>query len=245
MTVNGLTALRLVRHAESQGNVADSDAARAGALRLVLTHRDPDMPLSDLGREQAASLGKAWRERDDPAPALVVSSPYERALRTAELAVGHSGWDVAVRRDERLRERDLGVLDGFTKAGIEQTFPEEAERRAWIGKFYYRAPGGESWADVAGRVRSILTDLMAADLHGPVVLVSHQAVIMLARYVLEDLTETQVLDLDQTERLPNTGVTSYVRDGDRWVLTSSGDTGHLEERRAPVTDEEDADAVAP
>jgi broad specificity phosphatase PhoE len=245
VSTDQLSALSWVRHAESQGNVADTEAQRAGAPRLQLSHRDPDMPLSDLGREQSAALGKAWRVRGMPPPALVLSSPYERALHTAELAVGHAGWDVEVRRDERLRERDLGVLDGYTKSGIQQTFPEEADRRAWIGKFYYRPPGGESWADVAGRVRAVLTDLLAAQIAGTVVLVSHQAVIMLARYVLEDLTEEQVLDLDAHARMANTAVTDYARRRGGWVHTSGPDTGHLEQAAAPVTAEEDADAVAP
>jgi broad specificity phosphatase PhoE len=239
------SALLWVRHAESQGNVADTEAQRAGAARLQLSHRDPDMPLSDLGREQAAALGKAWRDRGAGPPALVLSSPYERALSTAKLAISEAGWQVEVRRDERLRERDLGVLDGYTKSGIEQSFPEEAERRAWIGKFYYRPPGGESWADVAGRVRAVLTDLLAAQIPGNVVLVSHEAVVMLARYVLEDLTEEQVLDLDAQTRMANTAVTEYARRNGAWLHTSGPDTGHLDRSAAPVTAEEDSDALAP
>jgi broad specificity phosphatase PhoE len=237
--------LRWVRHAESQGNVADTEAQRAGAARLQLSHRDPDMPLSDLGREQARALGQAWRGRGMPPPTRVLSSPYERALRTAELVVSNAGWAIEVHRDERLRERDLGVLDGFTKFGIEQAFPEEAERRSWIGKFYYRPPGGESWADVAGRVRAVLTDLLATQASGPVVLVSHQAVIMLARYVLEDLSEEQVLALDADVRMANTAVTEYALRGGRWVHTAGPDIEHLEQAAAPVTVEEDSDAVAP
>jgi broad specificity phosphatase PhoE len=238
-------ALHWVRHAESQGNVADTEARRAGAARLQLSHRDPDMPLSDLGRDQAAALGKAWHDRGGPPPALVLSSPYERALSTAKFAVSQAGWQVEVSRDERLRERDLGVLDGYTKSGIEQAFPEEAQRRAWIGKFYYRPPGGESWADVAGRVRAVMTDLLAAQISGTVILVSHEAVIMLARYVLEDLTEEQVLDLDAQSRMANTAVTAYARRDRSWVRTSGPETGHLDQAAAPVTVEEGSDAVAP
>jgi len=49
--------------------------------------------------------------------------------------------DAAAREAERLRER------------------QEAARRARLGKLYYRPPGGESWADVALRLRSFLSEL--------------------------------------------------------------------------------------
>ncbi len=61
--------------------------------------------------------------------------------------------------DERLRDRELGILDRLTRLGVKTRYPDEAERRLWLGKLYYRPPGGESWADVALRLRSILDEL--------------------------------------------------------------------------------------
>ena len=98
-------------------------------------------------------------EQLDPArrPDLVLCSPYVRAARTAELAL--AGTEVPVESDERLRERDLGAFDGLTGTGIRESFPGESERRSAMGKFYYRPPGGESWTDVALRVRHLLAEL--------------------------------------------------------------------------------------
>ena len=93
------------------------------------------------------------------AGAAVWSSPYLRARQTAELAVHTGGWQTPVLLDERLRDRELGILDMLTSAGVEARLPQEAERRRWLGKFYYRPPGGESWADVVLRLRSLLADL--------------------------------------------------------------------------------------
>ena len=238
-------ALWLVRHAESEGNVADASATRDRAQRLDLPARDPDVRLSRTGCEQADSLGRSWRDLPaDQRPDVVLSSPYERALGTAERALAAAGWqDVGIRRDERLRERDLGLLDGFTKSGIESRFPEEAQRRAWLGKFYYRPPGGESWADVAGRVRAVVEMVGGRYAGRRVVVVSHQAVLMLFRYVLEDLDEAAVLGLDATERLPNTGVVRYRFQDDVPVLEAADDTTHLQGRDVPVTKEPAADAV--
>jgi broad specificity phosphatase PhoE len=238
-------ALYWVRHAESTANLADIAAHENNAGRIELTHRDPDVPLSDAGREQAQSLGSAWR--DTPVaerPTVVISSPYERALQTAQLALAAAEWKLPLLRDERVRERELGLVDGYTQAGIKEQFPQEAERRKWVGKFYYRPPGGENWADVAGRVRSLLAEIANNGENERVLLVTHQAVILLARYVLEDLTEQEILEVDRTDRLANTAVTRYEADAESWRLVSYNDTGHLDNRAAPETDEPDAAAVA-
>lgn len=234
-----LGALWLVRHAESEGNVADLAAQDAGADRLELPARDPDVELSATGRKQAQALGESWREGPDERPAVVLTSPYRRALATAEIAVAAAGWDLELRRDERLRERDLGLLDGWTKGGIERKFPEEAERRAWLGKFYYRPPGGESWADVAGRVRAVLDAAHQRYAGERLLVVSHQAVLMLFRYVVEDLDEETVLSVDSSERLANTGVIRYRWEDGSPVLEGAGDTSHLDRPDAEVTREPD------
>jgi broad specificity phosphatase PhoE len=237
-------ALWLVRHAESEGNVADGLAQRDRADRLELPARDPDVRLSATGCEQADTLGRSWRDLPPgQRPDAVLSSPYERAFRTAERAVAAAGWDIRIGRDERLRERDLGTLDGYTKAGIEREFPQEAQRREWLGKFYYRPPGGESWADVAARVRAVLDSVSQRHAGERVVVVSHQAVLMLFRYVLEELDEDGVLALDASQRLANAGVVRYRFDGDTPVLEEDEDTSHLRADNVPVTEEPAADAV--
>src|SRR5439155_22890692 len=121
----------------------------------------------------------------------VLSSPFERALSTARLAAEPLG--MRVRPDERLRERDFGAFDGMTGAGIREEFPAEAQRRDLLGKFYYRPPGGESWADVALRIRSVLaTEGLRYDCER-LLIVAHQAVIMVFRYVIEELAEQELL----------------------------------------------------
>src|SRR3954470_12524212 len=115
----GPAAVWLVRHAESIGNVADARAHEEGAGRLTLDIRDPDVPLSETGCAQAQALGR-WmatlpaQER----PTAVLSSPFTRALTTAQLAAEPLG--LRVRSDERLRERDFGAFDGMTGAGIRE-----------------------------------------------------------------------------------------------------------------------------
>jgi broad specificity phosphatase PhoE len=217
--------LTLIRHAESAGNVANDAAIRAGLPELDLALRDMDVPLSPLGEQQAAELGKWFAAR--PVPAVVLCSPYKRALDTARLAMtsAHVVTDVVL--DERLREREFGILDRLTKRGIEQRFPEQAAARAFLGKFFHRPPGGESWADVALRVRSLVTDMRLDFAGRDVTVVTHQAVITVFRYVLERMTEAELMVVDRSTQIANTAVTVYAAAGDGMRLMAFNDSSHL------------------
>jgi broad specificity phosphatase PhoE len=226
-----LTELLLVRHGESEANRMAAEADRTGALRIDLPARDADVPLSALGRDQAGAVGRGLAglgHGDRPAVAWV--SPYRRARETAEIAVEEWGRDLDVHVDERLRDRELGILDGLTWAGVQELHPEEAARRRFLGKFYHRPPGGESWADLASRVRSFLRDL--EDLgEERVLVVCHDAVVMLFRYVLEQLDERTLLDEAAANPVPNASITRLVRGrrNDPWHAQPLNDVRHLDE----------------
>lgn len=244
--LNGPAALWLVRHAESKGNLADAQAAQAGAARLELDVRDPDVELSETGRAQAEALGQLFRNAPaDERPTAVLSSPYVRAATTARVAIDASGLDTPVLLDERLRERDLGIFDGMTGKGIRAQFADEAARRDQLGKFYYRPPSGESWADVALRIRSLVATLETRHGGRRVVVFSHQAVILVFRYVLEGLSEAQLLDIDRRETVANCSVTRYAPDTEGALeLVTYNDVRHLERADEEVTEEPDAATVA-
>ncbi len=234
----GPAALVLVRHAESEGNLADTRAQEAEAEALELDQRDADVPLSPTGQEQAKALGEWLRGRPESEwPTRIYSSPYRRAADTAAPLAEAAG--VRLELDERLRERDLGVFDGLTGKGIRSRYPEEAERRKKLGKFYYQPPSGESWADVVLRARSFLQDLRAGHDGERVWLVAHQAVIMAFRFALEQLTEEELLDVDREVRIPNVSVTRYRRDGHVFELEGFADASAIEDADVEKTVEEE------
>jgi broad specificity phosphatase PhoE len=240
----GPRELVLVRHGESVGNIADTEARDADADRLELSARDADVELSPNGEEQGRTLGRWVAGLDEAArPDLVVSSPYRRAADTARAALGELGGDVLL--DERLRERDLGLFDGLTGKGIRARYPEEAERRSHVGKFYYQPPSGESWADVVLRVRSLLADLREGYDDRRVWLFTHQAVIMSFRYALEGLDEAELLEIDRTTRISNASVTRYIRDDDGLALQEFADDSHLSSGPVAKTSEPDSADEAP
>lgn len=235
--VDQVSELVLVRHGESVGNLADTEAHRREARRLRLDTRDPDTPLSPRGRHQAQALARHVVHGSGARPDVVLSSPYVRAAMTARTVGEAIGVEPVT--DERLRERDLGVFDGLTGLGIRESHPEEAERRERLGKFYYRPPGGESWTDVALRVRHVLADLALRHPGRRVWVFTHQAVIMSFRLALEGLDEQTVLALDRDEPLPNCSLTRYRRcDDGGLALVSFTDVGHLDDSEAEATREE-------
>lgn len=218
--------LLLVRHGESTANVARERAESSGAEVIEVEARDPDVPLSQLGRRQAAALGGYLATRPDLLFDALWCSPYARAAQTAAEVVAAAGRTTRIRLDERLRDKELGVLDTLTTLGVRNRFPGEDARRRFLGKFYYRAPGGESWADVALRVRSVLDDI--ARWHtGRILVVTHDCVVMLVRYVCEQLDERTLLDLARANPIGNTALTRLVRVGDRWELREFNYQDHL------------------
>lgn len=232
--------LWLLRHGESVGNVARDAAHAAGAERITIdAPRDMDVPLSPRGEEQAAAVGR-WLGRLSPEdmPTVVLSSPYLRAQRTAEIALAQAGLGrLGPAIDERLRERELGVLDRLTQRGVERLFPEQAELRRTLGKFYHRPPGGESWCDVILRLRSLLGDVQQAHAGERVLLVCHSAVVLCLRYLLEGMSEQQILAVDGAHDVGNCSLTTYALQGPRLTLTRFNFVAPLQDEGAPTTTE--------
>jgi broad specificity phosphatase PhoE len=205
--------LWIVRHGESAGNVARDEAELAGHPVINIPMRDVDVPLSALGERQAGALGRWFAGLSpDAQPTIVLASPYLRARETARLAIATAGLDrpgVSFVVDERLREKEFGIFDRLTRQGIRQKYPEQAEYRSILGKFYHRPPGGESWCDVILRLRSVI-DTITRDYRGErVLIVSHQVVVNCFRYLLERMSEEQILNIDHEQEIANCSVTSY------------------------------------
>jgi 2,3-bisphosphoglycerate-dependent phosphoglycerate mutase len=243
------TALWIVRHGQSAGNVARDAAEAAGLAQIEIAHRDVDVPLSDLGERQALALGRWFAEM--PAaqrPTVVLASPYLRAVQTSKRVIDAGGLgseSLAYVVDERLREKEFGRFDRLTKAGIVARFPEEALRRDELGKFYYRPPSGESWCDVILRLRSVLDDLQLQYRGERVLIVAHQVIVLCFRYLLEKLDEKRILDIDTEKDVANCGVTAYAFTRDaagrgQLALTTYNFVSPLEEAGTPVTQAPDA-----
>lgn len=189
---------------------------QAGAARIDIDARDVDVPLSALGEKQADAVGRWFHALPEAErPEVVVASPYVRAQRTATLIrdAGGVGRNAAPNLiDERLREKEFGVLDRLTSTGIKELYPDEAERRQVLGKFYYRPPAGESWCDVILRLRSALHTMSIHYEGRRVLIVGHQVVVLCLRYLIENLSEQGILAIDAEGDVANCSVTEYAFD---------------------------------
>ena len=241
--------LYIVRHGESAGNVARDAAIEAGEPMIDIDVRDVDVPLSQLGQRQATAVGRWFGSLpQNERPNIVLTSPYLRSRHTAGLIVKTAGMredSYSLIVDERFREKEFGILDRLTAVGVKEQFPDQAEFRRLLGKFYHRPPGGESWCDVILRLRSATEMISREYCAQRVLIVCHAVVVLCMRYVIEHLTEPELLGIDKKAEIANCSVTSYEHDetlGPRGNLRLKlfNFVAPLEEAGAPVTSEPDA-----
>ena len=241
--------LWIVRHGQSAGNVARDAAHAAGLASIDIDMRDVDVPLSELGEQQAAALGHWFASLPEAErPEIVLASPYIRARQTAQAVCelgGIAGEKAAPIIDERLREREFGVFDQLTTMGIRQKYPELAQHRMLLGKFYHRPPGGESWADVILRLRSAMDTISLHYADRRVLVVCHQVVVLCLRYILEEMDEARILGIDKEGDVLNCGICEYdflPDDAKMCVpkLVRYNFAAPLIEEEAPITAEPDA-----
>jgi broad specificity phosphatase PhoE len=143
-------AVYLLRHGQTEWTLNGRHTGRT------------DIPLTKEGERRARLAGRLLSAmRGSEPPALVLSSPRTRALRTAELA-GLTVTEVT----ETMAEWDYGDYEGLTTPQIREQVPGW---RVWT----HPVPGGETAADVGVRARTVLAQARLAVAEGDVVMVGH------------------------------------------------------------------------
>jgi probable phosphoglycerate mutase len=205
--------LLILRHGESERNVAKDQARSKGAHSYGSGLRDLDTPLTDRGHRQARTTGEHLAK--DYTLDAVFCSRYLRTRQTAEEILEQLGRKPALFREERIREMEFGILDGLTTKGLQTLYPEEFARREREGKYWFRPPGGESRPDVALRVHSFLGTLTRDYLERSLLIVCHSVVVLVFRRLLERWGEEEYFKVDAEDDVLNCSVTAYRFDRDR------------------------------
>jgi broad specificity phosphatase PhoE len=222
--------LILIRHGQSASNVAFPHADAQGLLESGLTGRDADVELTDLGVEQARAVGQ-WLAglTPDELPQVVITSPYLRARETWRIAAEASGLPLpAPSTDDRLVDRLTGELEMLTRAAVRQRFPDEPGRFQQAGEYAYRPPGGETFGDIADRLSRFLDDLQQDHAGERVLVVAHDAVVLMMRYVIEGLDWTTLAALvAEHGQIRNASITVFKQSSGRLVLDRYNTVGHL------------------
>lgn len=138
--------LYLLRHGQTEWSESGQHTSRT------------DIPLTPEGEQRARRAGRLLASLRS-GPALVLSSPRSRALRTAELA-GLTIDEVT----EDLAEWDYGSYEGLTTQQIRTQIPEWT---IWT----HPSPGGETASEVGARATKLL--FRVRDAPTDVILVGH------------------------------------------------------------------------
>jgi alpha-ribazole phosphatase len=155
MTSSPTTALLLIRHTEPS------------ALANGLCYGVLDVPLSDEGVIQAQRIGDHLRDTRLDA---VYTSPLSRAAATASAVSESHGLTPDPRAD--LSEIDFGAFEGRTFDELAAADPDVYGR--WMREpSRVRFPGGESFADLRGRVSREIARIRRAHRGGSVAVVTH------------------------------------------------------------------------
>jgi broad specificity phosphatase PhoE len=228
-----VAALILIRHGQSAANVAFPRADERGLLESGLSGRDTDVELTELGIEQARAVGD-WLA-SLPAgelPEVVITSPYLRARETWRIAAAASGLRLpSPSTDDRLVDRLTGELEMLTRAAIRQRFPDEPARLERDGEYFYRPPGGETFTEIADRLSAFLDDLNRTHAGERVVVVAHDAVVLMMRSVIEGLDWDRLATVvEENGQVRNASITTFRNSADRLVLDGYNAVDHLTPR---------------
>lgn len=186
-----------------------------------------DVPLCDYGREQVKRL--AARLADRLEVDAFYTSDLSRAAETAAIVAAPHGLPVKRRAD--FREINFGRWEGLTATQIREQFADIYNE--WLAKpLGVRPPGGETYAEVASRVRLGIAELVALHPGRNVVLVAHGGAIrcIIGTALGMDLNLFWKLRTDNA----SLSIVDYP-EADNGILLLFNDVSHLVSDLPPVT----------
>ena len=153
-----MTEIWIARHGQNVDN----------ANGILNGHRD--LPLTELGRQQARELGEGIKVAGLQFDA-VYSSPLSRAYETAVIATGIAGLPEPVKYNSII-ERDFGVLTGKSADRVEELCAPDIIKTDTIT--YFLSPeGAETFDDLVVRGHTVLDDMRARHVDEKILLVCH------------------------------------------------------------------------
>ncbi len=198
--------LIVVRHGETAWN---AEGRQQGHM---------DIPLNERGLLQSQAIARRLQSVSFTA---LYSSDLARAAQTAQLIADATGHAIAF--DQRLRERDLGVFEGLTKAEIAVQFAQEFDQYE-NGGLDYVIPQGESIRQRFERSILCLDEIAAKHRGERIVVVTHGGVL---NGVLRQSLQVP-LEAPRGFAIFNAAFTRFDCKAKQWRLLTWGDISHLE-----------------
>lgn len=194
-----MTTFHFVRHGESYGNLAAKAAKETGEFRLGIPWDTPDIPLTQDGIHQAMALQEHLPAKVD----FVATSPLKRAMDTMSWVMPNLKLYLV---DHSLRDKESGIFDKLSVAGMKGLYPNEWGLRQKLGKFSHRPPGGESWFDVMIRMQEFMEKWSGK--FNDILVFTHDVPILVAIMLAHGLTVDEILDYQKTSPVENGSITT-------------------------------------
>jgi probable phosphoglycerate mutase len=199
------TQLIIVRHGQTEWNLK---LIRQGHL---------DSPLTEKGIAQAKALAERLSRETF---SVLYSSDLGRAIQTAQMIADATGHRIVT--DPRLRERHLGIFQGFTGDELREKYPEEYRLHRTSGPSYV-IPGGESVEQQIARNVAYLQEIAEKHLGETIVVVTHGGVLSgFFRHAL-----AIPLEAPRRFEFTNASLNVFSYEAGNWMLRTWGDVSHL------------------
>lgn len=193
--------LYAIRHGQSAANAIQAHAGWA------------QVPLTELGREQAAKTGELLKGLEFE---RIIVSDLLRARETAQIALPGRNFE----QDPRLRETNVGSLQGRRVVELTAELGEEYVRRRVARD--YRVYGGEDTHAHYDRVAELMKDLESAPDDARIAAVCHEGTIMaMLCYVLHTDIPRNII------HVANCAVCAFRYKNGTWELGEWNETGSV------------------
>jgi 2,3-bisphosphoglycerate-dependent phosphoglycerate mutase len=190
MIANEMARLCLLRHGESLWNEENRFTGWV------------DVPLTDLGREQARKAGQSIKKEGIQFQ-VAYTSVLDRAIETLGIVMTEIGQTLPVIKDSALNERMYGDLQGLNKEDTAKKYGSE-QVHIWRRSYDVRPPNGESLEDTQKRTIPFFVNCIMTDINEGknVLVVAHGNSLRSIVMYLDNLSKEQVLSLELPTGLP-------------------------------------------
>ena len=199
--------ITLLRHGESVGNAEERWQGQS------------DFVLTDLGISQAQALAQRWKNEKIPLD-LIISSPLQRAMATAEIL--GKVLNVTVESELLWMERNVGEIAGLTPVELKKRFPQPS----FVNPYNSVAGDGEGDWELYLRAGQALSQLLKRP-SGNYMVVSHGGILNQAMHAIVGITPHANF-AGPRFRFSNTGFARliYSPDKHRWTIDALNDHAH-------------------
>ena len=216
-----MTKVYLIRHGKTEWNLESRYQGAHG-----------DSSLLDSSYHEIEMLAKSLA---DVPIARVYASPLKRARVTAQKLIDHLNRPIPLTIDSRLREFNLGKMEGMHFADVEAKWPEALHNfRHHPDKYDAKLIESESFQEVIDRVGSAIKEFCRLNPGKNIVVVSHGAAL---NATINALVGTPLAHLKDRGGLSNTSTTILqTDDAEHFKLEQWNDTSYLHKTKVDPTD---------